>query len=157
MCDTFVLSYRFSFFFFSPLSFSFFCTDAKRNRLCSRRQYTDKYEKKNDIVTRTRMLIVISDGWPLLLSIKNSSLQSSSNVRECTHTHIGKNNKREREAKRNRKDMQMSSAHIQNVTLDVSTTCVQFFLFRIKYNLKNDKFRRFSYLQSQYLSQLIEQ
>jgi hypothetical protein len=70
------------------------------------------------------MLIVISDGWPLLFSIKNSSLQSSSNVREYTRI---QEEERVRGRKKTREDMQMSSVHIENVTLDVLAMCIHMF------------------------------
>lgn len=44
-----------------------------------------KDEKKNDIATRARMFLLTSDGWPLLLSIKSSSLQSLVNVYKCIY------------------------------------------------------------------------
>jgi hypothetical protein len=86
LCDTFT----FSFCFFSLLH----RRRRRKKKDCAHEENTGKYEKKNDITTRTRMLIVISDGWPFLLSIKNSSHQSSSNV--CEYTRIQEKERQKR-------------------------------------------------------------
>jgi hypothetical protein len=75
------------------------------------------------------MLLVISDGWPLLLSIKKSLLFNLHRTSVSTHKQIRKTERERESGKKNRKDMQMASTHKENVTLDVLAICVHFSFF----------------------------